>query len=258
MFPVSATLVALNEAAKLPAAIASLSVADEVLVVDSGSTDGTPEIARSLGARVIRNSWPGYAAQKNFAAQNARHDWILSLDADEALDEAAQEAVRQWKRAEPTATGYRIARRAFYLGRWIRHSGWYPDYKLRLYDRQRGQWEGEFVHESVRVEGPVTTLEGNILHHSYNSLEDHYRRIELYTDLAARELFAEGRNSGWVERRLAPSWKFASTWILKAGFLDGRQGFEIARAAAHYVRRKHEKLAGLAMEKSRSRSTAGE
>jgi glycosyltransferase involved in cell wall biosynthesis len=257
MPPISATIITLNEATRLPAAIASLSIADEVLVVDSGSTDGTLDIARRLGARVLHNPWPGYAAQKNLAAQSAQHDWILSLDADESLDEAAQDAVRRWKGAQPGAAGFRLARRAFYLGRWIEHSGWYPDCKLRLYDRRRGGWKGEFVHESVRVEGPVTTLEGEILHHSYNSIEDHYHRIETYTDLAAWELFAQGQNSGWVGRYVAPPWKFFSTWILQAGFLDGPQGIQIARAAAYYVRRKNEKLAALAAEKSRRRGPAG-
>jgi glycosyltransferase involved in cell wall biosynthesis len=255
---VCATIVTLNAAAKLPAAVASLSVADELLVVDSGSTDGTPEIARNLGGRVLHNPWPGYAAQKNFAALNAQHDWILSLDADEALDEAAYDAVRRWKGTEPTAAGYRLARRAFYLGRWIAHSGWYPDYKLRLYDRRRGKWEGDFVHESVRLDGPVLTLEGAILHNPYDSLEDHYRRIETYTDLSARELFTQGRNSHWVARHVGPPWKFFSTLVLKAGFLDGSQGIQIARAAAYYVRRKHEKLASLTAEKSEWSGAASE
>src|SRR5438128_6991273 len=134
MPPISATIIARNEAANIARAIRSLSVADEIVVVDAGSTDGTREIAAGLGARVIEHAWPGFAAQKNFASDQARYDWVLSLDADEELDAVAQNAVRQWKASEPRAAAYCFPRRAQYLGRWILHSGWYPDYKLRLFD----------------------------------------------------------------------------------------------------------------------------
>jgi glycosyltransferase involved in cell wall biosynthesis len=242
---ITATIVTLNEGPSIARAIESVAFADEILVVDSGSKDDTVEKARRLGARIVEHSWQGFAAQKNFASHEARHDWILSLDADEALNEDAQAAVQQWKAGEPAAAGYRFARRARYLGRWILHSGWYPDYKLRLYDRRRGEWRGAYVHESVAVSGRVETLPGEILHYTCDSLEDHRKRIEFYTDLAAREMLERGERIGPVARALVPAWTFAQTYFLRLGILDGYQGWLIARMAARYVRRKYSKWAQL-------------
>jgi len=239
---VSATIVACNEADKIARAVRSLACADEIVVLDSGSTDGTPEIAAELGARVILQPWQGYAAQKNLAGGHAQHDWILSLDADEELDAVAQEAIRNWKASQPTSDGYRFARRARYLGRWILHAGWYPDYKVRLYDRRKGRWEGKYVHESVKVEGRVAALAGEILHYTCDSLEEHRRRIELYTDLAAQEMRERGEKVNFLHRRLDPWWVFFHTYFVRLGVLDGHQGFLIANMAARYVRRKYAKL----------------
>lgn len=244
----SATIIALNEAANLPRCIRSLDCADEILVVDSGSTDETPRLAESLGARLIQHPWEGFAAQKNFVASQARYDWILSLDADEELNEDARDGVRRWKQSEPEAAGYQFARRARYLGRWILHSGWYPDYKIRLYHRARGRWKGGYVHESVVVDGDVETLSGDILHYTCDSLEEHKKRIELYTDLAAREMLDCGESVGAVKRAAAPPWTFLNTYFFRFGILDGTQGFLIARMAARYVRRKYTKLANLRSE----------
>ena len=245
MPPITATLITLNEGPSIGRAIESVSFADEVLVVDSGSQDDTVATARRLGARIVEHPWEGFAAQKNFASREARHDWILSLDADEELNEDAQAAGQQWKTTEPAAAGYRLARRARYLGRWILHSGWYPDYKLRLYDRRQGEWRGAHVHESVAVAGRVVTLRGEILHYTCNSLEEHRKRIELYTDLAAREMLDRGTRVGPMTRALLPVWTFAQTYFLRLGVLDGYQGFLIARMAARYVRRKYSKWAQL-------------
>lgn len=242
---ISAAIITLNEAQNIERAIRSLRAADEIVVVDSGSTDETVEIAQRAGARVIRHDWEGYAAQKNFAAREAHHDWILSLDADEELDSDAQAAFREWKTRAPAAAGYQLARRANYLGRWILHSGWYPDFKLRLYDRRRGEWRGAYVHESVAVSGPVETLRGEILHYSYDSFEDHLKRIESYTDLAAREMFERGRRPGVAARLFVPPWTFLQTYFLRLGILDGHQGYLIAQMAARYVRRKYQKCAEL-------------
>ncbi len=239
----SATIITHNEAKDVARAIRSLACADEIVVVDAGSTDETREIAQSLGARVIVHHWTGFAAQKTFAAEQARHDWVLSLDADEELDADARAAVHEWKSSKPAATGYRFARRARYLGRWILHSGWYPDYKLRLYDRRKGRWQGAYVHESVVVDGPVETLAGEILHYTCDSLEEHKRRIEFYTDLAAREMFDRGERANLLERLLVPPWVFFNAYFLRLGILDGTQGFWIALMAARYVRRKYSKRA---------------
>jgi len=238
---ISATIIAHNEAENIARAIRSLSCADEVVLVDSGSADDTVRVAQKCGARVVSHPWAGFAAQKNFATSQAHFDWILSLDADEELDEAAREAVRRWKSTEPAAAGYQFARRARYLGRWILHSGWYPDFKLRLFNRRQGEWKGDYVHESVVITGPVDTLPGEILHYTCDSLEEHAQRIEFYTDLAAREMIARGDRVSAFARAAMPPWIFAHTYFLRLGILDGYQGFLIARMAARYVRRKYAK-----------------
>ena len=243
MPPVSATIVACNEANNLARALRSLACADEIVVLDSGSTDETPTIAARLGARVIHQPWQGYAAQKNLATGHAQHEWILSLDADEELDAEAQAAIRSWKGSEPAADGYRFARRARYLGRWILHSGWYPDYKLRLFNRRKGGWGAKYVHESVTVKGRVETMPGEILHYTCDTLEEHLQRIELYTDLAAQEMFERGENVNILERWFDPIWVFFHTYFFRLGVLDGHQGFLIATMAARYVSRKYAKLA---------------
>src|SRR5262249_33099581 len=157
---------------------------------------------------------------------------ILSLDADEELDVDAQQAVTRWKAAsQPAEAGYRFARRARYLGRWILHSGWYPDWKLRLYDRRRGRWEGPYVHESVVVSGAVGNLPGEILHYTCDSLEEHSRRIEFYTDFAAREMLDRHERPGLLRRLLAPPWVFLNTYFFRLGVLDGYPGLLIATMA---------------------------
>jgi glycosyltransferase involved in cell wall biosynthesis len=242
---ISATIIAHNEGAHIARAVRSLSCADEVVVIDSGSTDDTAQVAEKLGARVVTHGWDGFAAQKNFASSQAKHDWILSLDADEELDAAAINSVLQWKSTAPAADGYRFARRAQYMGRWIFHSGWYPDYKIRLFDRRKCEWKGAYVHESVEVAGKLETLGGEILHYTCDSLAEHAQRIEFYTDLAAQEMLERGERVSALGRLLSPPWVFVNTYFFRLGVLDGHQGFTIARMAARYVRRKYSKLAEL-------------
>jgi glycosyltransferase involved in cell wall biosynthesis len=249
MPPLSATIITLNEAAHIDRAIRSFSCVDEIVVIDAGSTDDTREIAARLGAKVLVHPWEGFAAQKNFAARQASHDWILSLDADEELDAEAQAAVRSWKDATPRAEGYRFARQARYLGRWIRHSGWYPDWKLRLFHRKHGQWVGSYVHESVKVEGRVETLPGKILHYTCDSLEEHRQRIEFYTDLAAVELADRSGCPSRLRRSSAPLWAFMQSYFFRLGFMDGVPGFWIAWMASRYVSRKYAKWARLSLAK---------
>jgi len=239
---ISATIISYNEGANIARAIRSLSCADEIVVVDANSTDATPEIAMGLGARVIPHAFEGFSAQKNFSTEQAEHDWVLSLDADEELDTRAQSAILEWKHSAPAAAGYQFARRAQYLGRWILHSGWYPDYKLRLFDRRRGRWEGAYVHESVVLKGSVVTLPGEILHYTCNTLEEHRQRIEFYTDLAAKEMLERGETLNFWRRTLGPPWVFLSSYLLRLGVVDGRAGYLIAKMAARYVRRKYAKL----------------
>lgn len=232
---ITATIVTLNEERNLARALDSLDCVDEIVVVDSGSIDGTREIACRYGARFIEHAWPGFAAQKNFAAEQAGHDWILSLDADEALTEGLSAEITRLKQGGPEAQAYRMPRRAQYLGRWIRHSGWYPDYKVRLYNRRHARWAGEYVHESVQVEGSVGTLGQDLLHYTCDSLSQHLRTLDRYTTLAAAELRDRGRRAGIPRLLLSPPWTFFRTFVLQQGFRDGWQGLVISVMAAWYV-----------------------
>jgi glycosyltransferase involved in cell wall biosynthesis len=238
---ISATIVTLNEERNLPRALESLTCVDEIVVVDSGSADRTVEIARQYGARVIQRPWPGYAAQKNFAATSAANNWILAIDADESLSELLQAEIMTLRCTEPTAAGFCFPRRAQYLGGWIMHSGWYPDKKVRLYDRRSARWTGDYVHERVRVSGAVSELTGNLLHFTCASLEEHRRTMERYTTLAAEELRAQGRQSGAWRTLLSPPATFLKTYLAQQGFRDGYRGYLIAKMAARYVYLKHSK-----------------
>lgn len=214
--------------------IESLRCCDEILVLDSGSNDRTVEIASKLGARVVEASWHGFAAQKNIAAKLATHDWILSLDADESLSEALEAEIWQIKKNGPKFDGYTVPRLAQYLGRWILHSGWHPDRKVRLFDRQKAQWMGDFIHESVKVEGEVGHLKSNLLHFTCNSLSEHLRTMDSYTTLAAQEMVSTGKNPGMAKLLFDPPWTFLRTYVLERGFLDGPEGLTIAYMAAFY------------------------
>ncbi len=231
---ISATIITYNEERNVARVIESLRCCDEVVVVDSGSTDRTVEIASKLGARVIETNWRGYAAQKNFAAAEAAHDWILSLDADESLSEALEADIWHLKKNGPSCEAYSMPRLAQYLGRWILHSGWYPDRKVRLYDRRRAHWVGDFVHESVQVDGSIGRLDSNVLHFTCNSLSEHLRAMDRYTTLAAEEIVARGRHVAWSDLLLNPAWTFTRSYIVKRGFLDGVEGLAIAWMAALY------------------------
>jgi glycosyltransferase involved in cell wall biosynthesis len=238
---ISATIIACNEERNIARAIESLRCCDEILVVDSGSTDRTVEIAEKLGARVIESPWPGYAKQKNLAAEKACYDWIFSLDADEALSEALEAEIWQLKKNGPGCDAYTMPRMAQYLGRWILHSGWYPDRKVRLYDRRKARWVGEFVHESVLVEGSIGHLKSNLLHHTCQSMAEHVKSMDRYTTLAAQELVARRHAVGFANLMFEPVWTFLRTYLIQAGFLDGFEGLTIAYMAAMYTFLKYAK-----------------
>jgi glycosyltransferase involved in cell wall biosynthesis len=240
------TLITRDEEKNLPRALASLGdLADEILVVDSGSTDHTCEIARQRGARVLERAWTNYSDQKNFAALHAAHDWILNLDADEELSPELQTSLRRWKTEAPTAVAYRIRRRPRYLGGWIHHSGWYPDPKLRLYRRERARFVNE-LHERLAVDGPMAWLEGDLNHYTVNTFEEHVRSVRRYTTLAAAQLFAAGRRRWLLPMLFASPWAFLRTFVLQQGFRDGYRGLLIAVMAAYYVFFKYRKLGVLA------------
>ncbi len=241
---ISATIITFNEASNVRAAIESVGWANEVLVVDSESTDATREIAEECGARVIRRAWPGFAAQKQFAADEAKHDWVFSLDADERVSEELRHSVEDLLYTEETklADGYRVARRSFYMNRWIRGGGWYPDHQLRLYHRARGRWRGAHVHESVKMdEGARTdTLAGDLLHYSVRDAAHHHRMIgERYAPLAALQMFEQGRRTSALRIATAGPAAFIRSYLLKGGFRDGLPGFAIAKFAAHHAFLKH-------------------
>jgi len=240
---ISAIVITFNEEDNIAAALESLRWADEIIVVDSESADRTVEIARRFTDRVCIRPWPGYSAQKNFAAQEARFDWVFSLDADERVsEELARELERLKQGEEPEAAGFEMPRLTFYLGRWIKHSGWYPDFKLRLYDRKRGRWQGDFVHESIKIDGQVQRLKGDLLHYTVKNSSEHHLRLDRYTSLAAEQMRAEGKRASALSIAFAPLSAFIRSYIFKLGFLDGIQGFAIARFAAHYAFLKNLKL----------------
>lgn len=243
---ISVTIIARDEEANIGRALASVDFCAEVLVVDSGSTDRTVEIARSLGATVIHHEWSGYAAQKNFAAAKASHDWILSIDADEAVGPELSASIRGLATKEPDFAGFDFPRLARYCGKWIRHSGWYPDRKVRLYRRDRARWAGDFVHESVVVSGPIGHLDGNLLHYTCDTLQEHCANVERYTDLAAREIVANGQQPTAWKLLLGPPFAFAKSLFFQLGFMDGAAGLTIAWMAAKYVYLKHAKARKIA------------
>jgi glycosyltransferase involved in cell wall biosynthesis len=237
---ITATIITHNEADNIRAACESVSWANEILVVDSQSTDETREIAARCGARVINRAWPGFAAQKQFAVDEAKHDWIFSLDADERVSPDLRHSIDDllYTNESQLADGYRIARRTFYMDRWIKGGGWYPDYQLRLYQRARGHWQGAYIHESVKMrEGArVEKLQGDLLHYTGKDAAYHHRLIgERYAPLAARQMFEAGKRTSPFGIMTAGPAAFIRSYLLKGGFRDGLAGFVIARFNAHHA-----------------------
>jgi glycosyltransferase involved in cell wall biosynthesis len=234
---ITATIITFNEQHSIAEAVASLSCCDEIVVVDSGSTDRTCEIASACGARVVTRPRDGYSKQKNFAAEQASHDWILSVDADERLSaELADEVVKLKSRLQDGAVAaYSMPRRAFYLGKWINHSGWYPDRKVRLYDRRHCRWEGDFVHERMVVAGRVAELNGDLLHFPYSDWDEHLAKLDKYTQLAADAARSAQSRGSVLKLIFGPAASFIKAFFFHAGFLDGWRGLVIAYLGARYV-----------------------
>lgn len=239
---VTATVITLNEARHIQECLASLSWASERIVVDSGSTDGTPELARAAGATVITREWPGYSAQKDFAASQAAHDWILSVDADERVTPELAAEIQRTIERPPQHVGFRIPRVTFHLGRWIRHTDWYPDYQLRLYDRRHAGWGKRRVHESVNARGSVGQLSQELQHFAYRDIAHHYETMQNYTRLAALQMYEDGRRTSFLGLLLYPPFAFFRNYVLKGGFLEGTPGLIISAMNAHYVFLKYAKL----------------
>lgn len=242
MAPVSVTLITFNEAAHIAAAIESVSWADEIVVVDSGSTDDTVAIARRFTDRVLVREWPGYVAQKNFAASMARNDWVLSLDADERVSPPLRHEIARVLATDPEVTGFRMPRVTWYLGRWIRSTDWYPDYQLRLYDRRVARWQGRHVHESVRADGAVATLRQELFHYAYRDVADHLDTINRYTTLAARQMAEEGRRTRLRDLAVHPPAAFLRNYMVRGGCREGATGLIVSALNSYYVFLKFAKL----------------
>jgi glycosyltransferase involved in cell wall biosynthesis len=255
----SVTVITKNEEADIAAALTSVAWADEIVVVDSGSTDQTVAIARRFTSRVVVRPWEGYAAQKNAAAAVASHDWILSLDADERITPALADEIRS-AIEQPACSAFRIPRVTWHLGRWIRTTDWYPDFQLRLYDRRAARWTGRLVHEAVTVDGPIGRLQGEIEHYAYRDIADHVETIDRYTTYAARQMHEDGRRAGLFRLAGHPPLAFLRNYLLRGGFRDGLAGFIISALNACYVFLKFAKLWELTATSAaepRDRSAAG-
>jgi glycosyltransferase involved in cell wall biosynthesis len=241
--PISACIITRDEEDRLGACLDALGWCDEVLVVDSHSEDGTRALAAARGARVIERDWPGHVAQKEFAIREARHDWVLCVDADEVVTPELRDAIAAVRATGfAGAAGFEVSRVSRYLGRWIRHGTWYPDWKLRLFDRRRGGWRGRNPHDHVAVDGPVRRLAGELCHDPYRSFDDHLRTIDSYTTIMAEEMRAEGRKVRFLDVITRPAARFFVFYVVRRGFLDGWRGLLLAYLAAHYVRLKYAKL----------------
>ena len=221
--PLSVTIITRNAASQLGDCLASVAFAEEIVVVDSGSTDGTIELATRRGARVIPKEWLGFGAQKQFAVESARHDWVLCLDADEALSPELREASLAELKA-PRGFVYAMARRNRFLGRWLRHGEGYPDWSVRLFHRKHARWGNEMVHEKVDARQPVLRLRGDLLHDSAESLEKYLDKQNRYTSLQAESLRAAGRRASLARLVLSPLLRFIKFYVLRLGFLDGVPG----------------------------------
>jgi len=250
---VSAVVICCDEADRIGACLESVSWCDEVVVVDSGSRDGTVAIARAHATRVIERPWPGYVAQKNYALEQASGDWILCLDADERCSAALREAAQAAIASDPGLVAYRVRRRTFHLGRWIRYGGWYPDWKLRLVRRGRAHWGGRDPHDKLIADGPVGQIDADLEHYSYRDYGDHLDTVRRFSAIVAAQWHEEGRRASWLQAIAKPPIKFLECWVWKQGFRDGWPGFVIAATTAFYVFTKQVKLRELERHGHRAR-----
>ncbi|HTL26509.1 MAG TPA: glycosyltransferase family 2 protein [Burkholderiales bacterium] len=221
--PLSVVLVVHNAAAQLPACLASVAFADEIVVVDSGSSDGTGACAQQHGARVVQREWMGFGLQKQFAVAQARNDWVLCLDADERLSPELERSIRAALES-PVSPVYRMRRRNRFLGHWLRHGEGYPDWSTRLFNRRNAAWSDDPVHEKVLYAVTPGSLEGDLLHESAEDLANYLHKQNRYSSLAAQQLFERGHRGGALQLVLSPFVRFTKFYFLRLGFLDGLPG----------------------------------
>lgn len=233
----------MNEADRIGDCLASLDVCDEILVVDSHSSDATRDIATAAGARVIERDWAGHRAQKQFAVDEAAHDWILAVDADERLSpELKSEIIALREGGFADIGGWSMPRLSHHLGAWIRYGSWYPNRQLRLFDRRRGTWGGEDPHDRWETDSTVRRLRGNLLHHPYRSFDEHLRTLNDYAAISAARLFERGTRAGVLDVLFRPPLRFLRGFLLKRGFMLGWRGVLLAGLDAQSVRMKYARL----------------
>lgn len=245
MNSLSICIVTYNEEHNLPRLLKSIEgIADEIVVVDSGSKDGTRDIALASGARVLERPFKDFADQKNYAAEQSTYDWVLTLDADEELSEELRKSLLEWKEQEPDRPVYEMARLTWYLGAWIRHSRWYPDWQRKLYRKDAAHFEGG-THGALRFEGAPARLKGDLLHYTIRSFPEHEAKVDRYTTAIAKEMFDQGRKDWRGAMWFATPWSWIHHFFVGAGFLDGYRGALIAQMAARSTRLKFKKLGAL-------------
>ncbi|MCO6400550.1 MAG: glycosyltransferase family 2 protein [Verrucomicrobia bacterium] len=250
---VSACVTTFNEEANIRCCLESLRWCDEIVVVDSFSSDRTVEICKEFTPRVYQHKWLGYIGQKNLIRGMASHEWILFVDADEEVSADLREEIRAELAAnDGSVAGYRFPRMVNYLGRWIRHGEWYPDIKLRLFLKSKGHSGGTEPHDQVIVDGGVRTLRGKLYHYTYANMHEHLETMNRFSGITAQEKFRANSGFRWVDFLIRPPFRFLKAYILRRGFLDGRRGFLIALVSAFGVCMKYAKLWELENERAMS------
>ena len=240
---VSACIVTLNEENNIRDCLESVKWTDEIVVIDALSSDRTVEICREYTKTVIQRPWPGHIAQKNYALSAATHDWVMCLDADERISqELREEILRELQDQSARWDGFHIPRQTFYLGRWIKHGGWYPDHELRLFRRSKGQWGRVDPHDRVQLDGRAKFLKSPMLHYTYRDIAHHLALMNEYTDISAREKHRGGIRFPLLHMLINPMVKFMKTFLIQRGFLDGIPGFVVAVTGSFYVFLKYAKL----------------
>ena len=253
MTKLTVTVITHNEAPHIVDALESVAWADEIVVVDSGSTDETVARARPYASRIEVQPWLGYGTQKNYAASLASNDWILSIDADERVAPLLADEIKGLLADGFSANGYEISRVSHYLGRWIRTTDWYPDFHVRLYNRTVARWSEHAVHESIHCPGTVRRLRGELLHYPYRDVSEHLSKIDRYTTLVAEQWAAEGRRTSAWQAVVYPRLAFLRNFVLRRGFMDGHTGLVVSLLNSYYVFLKYAKLFEM-----QQRSRAGE
>lgn len=252
MASLSVLVITKNEERNIVECLRTVRWADEIVVVDGGSTDKTVVLAGTLTPKVFERKWDGYGAAKNFGLTQCTSEWVLWLDADERVTEDLGDEIRSTIQSNPSANGFEVPRRANFLGTWINHSGWYPGYVCRLFRRGKGRFTEQKVHEKMEVEGTVGRLSSDLLHYTDPTLAHYFEKFNRYTSLAAEEMYERGERFSIAQVVIRPPWVFFRMYVLRAGFLDGLAGLVLCLLSSFYVFTKYTKLWELSLNSSRS------